>query len=444
MKGYVCFMIRFARKKIFAGLFCGVCVGIPALFGGFSTALSVAADTPPVGAPSYTYGCFTYGILESDDTIEIRGFDQSVTSVSIPSQINGIKVTSIGDAAFEACDDLTSVTIPAGVTYLGNAAFRRCTNLSSVTLPEGLKTIDGVVFKDCTSLKTLDLPDSLTAIGMNAFDGSGLVSDQVDVWYVDKWVVGIGNAGKKVTGAVTVKNGTVGIAEDAFSKGSDITSVTLPDSVKYLNAWAFTYCPMTTVSLGKGQKVMGAQVFGGCKNLTSVVIPEGTTEIPSGTFVNCTSLTSVTIPKSVTKIGKFAFQNCPALKNITYAGTTTQWNQITVEADNAVLTQIAAVCSNGSTTYKNSSATTTNNKTTTTATTSMRGDLDGDKNVTIQDAYTALLAYSKASAGLSSGLTQAQTTAADVDKDGKLTIQDAYKILLYYSKTSAGLTPSWS
>ena len=49
---------------------------------------------------------------------------------------------------------------------------------------------------------------------------------------------------------------------------------------------------------------------------TSVVIPEGVTEIQANAFKNCKSLTSITIPSSVTKIGKDAFYWCSSLKSV--------------------------------------------------------------------------------------------------------------------------------
>lgn len=53
----------------------------------------------------------------------------------------------------------------------------------------------------------------------------------------------------------------------------------------------------------------------------------------------------------------------------------------------------------------------------------MYGDLDGDGAVTISDAYRALRAYSKVSAGGDSGLTDIQQNAADVNRDGLLPLR---------------------
>lgn len=73
----------------------------------------------------------------------------------------------------------------------------------------------------------------------------------------------------------------------------------------------------------------------------------------------------------------------------------------------------------------------------------MLGDIDGDKAVTIQDAFAALVAYANTSAGLGHGLTDAQFAAADIDGSGNISISDAFKILTYYAENAAGLNPSW-
>lgn len=72
------------------------------------------------------------------------------------------------------------------------------------------------------------------------------------------------------------------------------------------------------------------------------------------------------------------------------------------------------------------------------------GDIDGDQQITLYDAYDVLNAYSRTSAGYSSGLTHVQATAADVDGDGTITINDAYCVLLYYSYHSAGNHQTWA
>ena len=56
--------------------------------------------------------------------------------------------------------------------------------------------------------------------------------------------------------------------------------------------------------------------FYDCTGLTSVVIPDGVTEIGGAAFRGCTSLTSVVIPDSVTLIDDGAFEGCIGVVNI--------------------------------------------------------------------------------------------------------------------------------
>jgi hypothetical protein len=59
---------------------------------------------------------------------------------------------------------------------------------------------------------------------------------------------------------------------------------------------------------GSTAKSIQYEAFNDCRNLISIIIPDGITSIGNKAFYNCTSLTSVTIPDSVTSIGDNAFQ----------------------------------------------------------------------------------------------------------------------------------------
>jgi len=55
----------------------------------------------------------------------------------------------------------------------------------------------------------------------------------------------------------------------------------------------------------------------GCRNLTSITIPDGVTSIAQRAFNSCIRLTGITIPDSVTSIGDYAFVHCTGLSSIT-------------------------------------------------------------------------------------------------------------------------------
>ena len=67
-----------------------------------------------------------------------------------------------------------------------------------------------------------------------------------------------------------------------------------------------------------GKKVYGiySESFSGCKNITSIRIPDSVTQIGQHAFQNCSSLTSIDIPDGVRRIGELAFWGCSSLANV--------------------------------------------------------------------------------------------------------------------------------
>ncbi len=214
-------------------------------------------------AGAETFGDFRYEILENG-TVEITDYLGGAEKLTIPSQIDGKKVTSIGACAFEECYSLVSITIPSSVTYIGNYAFYYCESLQSVTIHGNITRIGDGTFGNCRALSSITIPESVTSIGESAF------------YYCSSLT------------SITIPEGVTSIGESAFCLCTSLASVNIPDSVTDI----------------------GWHAFRNCKSLTSLTIPDSVTSLGNYTFYYCSSLASITIPDSVTYIGEEVFENC--------------------------------------------------------------------------------------------------------------------------------------
>ena len=87
---------------------------------------------------------------------------------------------------------------------------------------------------------------------------------------------------------------------------------------------AFYDCnKLTSITIPDSVTSIGVGVFSGCSGLTNVTIPNSVTSIDFEAFYNCSGLTNVTIPNSVTSIGDSAFKGCSGLTNVTIPNSVT-------------------------------------------------------------------------------------------------------------------------
>ncbi len=134
---------------------------------------------------------------------------------------------------------------------------------------------------------------------------------------------------KKSLTTVTIPymiSGTIvtSIGNRAFIECSELTSVTIPNSVNSIGNSVFSSCSkLTRITIPNSVNSIGTSAFYGCASLTNITIPNSVTSIANSLFWECTSLTNITIGNSVTSIGNAAFYNCRKLTSITIGNSVT-------------------------------------------------------------------------------------------------------------------------
>lgn len=111
----------------------------------------------------------------------------------------------------------------------------------------------------------------------------------------------------------------VEIGDNAFTNCINLTSLTLPNTIKKIGVRSFFFAyELTDLTLPNSIKEIEQEAFRECKNLTSIVIPDSVITIATKTFYHCENLKDITIGNSVTTIATDAFTGCSKLTNVTW------------------------------------------------------------------------------------------------------------------------------
>lgn len=218
---------------------------------------------------------YSYKIL-NDGTLRLYQYEGTDTNIVVPDTIDGRKVTVLGNSTFQYCT--------------------QASDIESVTLPDSLTTIEKNAFYNCEKLKSVTIPQNVSSIGLAAFveglSESSLTEIKVDPenpYFSEKDGVVFSKDGTKLivfpsgrSGDYQIPDGTVSVGDYAFYYCVNVSSITVPGSVR---------------SLGEG-------AFGNCSSLTKAVLNEGLEEIGEYAFQSSSGICDIIIPASVKSVGK--------------------------------------------------------------------------------------------------------------------------------------------
>ncbi len=312
------------------------------------------------GASAKTYGDYEYTIVECDcdwddwddweddweddwddgedvdahvceKTAVITKYKGKSTSVKIPEEIKGYKVSGIESDAFYGHENIKSVTLPDTVSSLAYRAFGSCTSLENINIPENVTAIDPLAFDDCHKLKKISVSS----------DNESFSSSKAGVIYNKDKTAFLMYPSAKSKKTIEIRDGVETIGERALYGFENLTSIKLPSSLKTISEEAFYYCTglksidlptsltkigycaffkctaLESITIPKKVKEMESSVFENCTSLKSVKVANGVKYLPYSAFEGCINLKKVSLPESLTEIQSSAFEDCIKLKDIT-------------------------------------------------------------------------------------------------------------------------------
>lgn len=259
--------------------------------------------------------------------IKITSADKSITEAVIPAEIDGHKVTAIGEKAFYDCEALTNVVIPDTVTSVGYQAFCGCKNLISVTIPESVTEILANTFSFCFNLKEVNLPETLTSIGQYAFTNCyNLKSINIPDSVIDISEGAFSDC-KSLSDIIISPNHPVYTFNSSalICKmdmtllryiGRGVETYEIPWGIKRIGVGAFEGSALISVIIPDSVTSIGHYAFRDMVYLAELTIPEGVTSIGSQNFYGNSSMTTIRIPASLVSIPAGIFTHCNKLKAI--------------------------------------------------------------------------------------------------------------------------------
>lgn len=302
------------------------------------------------------FGCVSLPVINGiryADTYMVAAADKTQNSYTIQE---GTKW--IGDAAFEDCSSVTSITLPSSILSIGASVFRGCTSLTSVTIDNNAHyaSVDGVLYTialdtillypsareeadiiipnhvsvvetgayaDNQHIKSLYVPENVKKIFITAFSGCdsltkltiaspAIVEAKYDKSYntLNGFFSIFGSPSKGTILTECIIESPISVIGDAcFEECNELQKVTLPETIKRIEDGAFLrYSKLQEINLPNGLTSIGSQAFMDCPQLSNMHLPDSLSTLGIYAFYGCHALTNVQIPSSLTALSNSVFR----------------------------------------------------------------------------------------------------------------------------------------
>ncbi len=286
-------------------------------------------------------GCSSLDEIRLNEGIETIGdgafSETGIDYIHLPSSIK-----DLGEGVFTGCSQLETLNVAESSTlftydevnkvlYMNKDQAKEIvivltTTASKFVVGDDVTKIHTNAFVSAESIEELIVPNSVKEIGLNAFIGCTELKS-IKVPFIGTKIDGNTNF-RSIFGTVPttltnieISQGTM-VIEKAFKDLENVTTITLPNTIKFIDTEAFSGCTkLSTINnIPTTLNKISKSSFAGCSSLTDAIITQllsPTVEIiEDSAFANCLNIKNINIPNTVKHIASGAFRGCSGLKSL--------------------------------------------------------------------------------------------------------------------------------
>lgn len=229
---------------------------------------------------------FMYQLTDDSNGVLITAYIGTNSVISIPSEIEGLPVTTVNALCsedYKIQSFVNQVFFPDSVTDVGDRLFCECKKLNYVRLSQSCPKISSYMFSECEALKYIKISECVVTIEDGAFSGAGVTS-------------------------ITIPATVTKFGKYIFSDCKKLNNVKLPENMTVIPERMFSYCEMlSAIEIPNTVKELGESCFSNCEGILEIKLPENLEKIGRDCFWYCEKIESIKIPDTVTEIGASAF-----------------------------------------------------------------------------------------------------------------------------------------
>lgn len=215
--------------------------------------------------------------------------------------------------------NITGVSIGPGVTSVPTQIFQQSYSLEQITVDAGNPAYSaegGVLYsKDKTQLlycpvnlqgESFTLPASVTEANTPS------LAISKNLTHLD---TAPGNRVYFSQDGVLYAHGEQGDVLCVYPLQTETSYAVLPGTAE-IGGYAFYSSQLSQVSLPDSVTKIGPYAFGYCKDLEKISLPDGVTALEDFTFYYCEGLREIRLPQNLQSIGRYAFRFCQSLEEV--------------------------------------------------------------------------------------------------------------------------------